>query len=57
MADVTPFQIDVSEDALQDLQRRLENTRFPECETPDDWSQGVPLAYARELTDYWRNRL
>jgi len=56
MTDVTEFRIEVSEDALEDLQRRLASARFPERETPDDWSQGVPLAYARELTDYWLNR-
>jgi len=50
---VNPYTIDIGTDALDDLQRRLENTRFPEAETPDDWSQGVPLSYARELVDYW----
>jgi len=55
MSDIVPFKIHVADEALQDLQRRLQSTRFPEAETPDDWSQGVPLAYARELTDYWLN--
>ena len=55
MSDVTPFQIEVPQSELDDLAQRLANTRFPEAETPDDWSQGVPLAYARELTEYWRN--
>lgn len=53
MSDITPFEIQVPQGELDDLQQRLERTRFPEAETPDDWSQGVPLAYARELTEYW----
>jgi pimeloyl-ACP methyl ester carboxylesterase len=53
MAEIVPFRIEVAQTALDDLQRRLQAARFPEAETPDDWSQGVPLAYARELTDYW----
>ncbi|HEY5647594.1 MAG TPA: epoxide hydrolase, partial [Pseudomonadales bacterium] len=40
---------------LADLNERLQRTRFPDAETPDDWSQGLPLAYARELRDYWLN--
>jgi len=55
MSDIKPFRIEVSDDALADLRRRLEHARFPERETPDDWSQGVPLAYAEELTSYWLN--
>ena len=53
MSEIVPFRIEVAQAALDDLQRRLQAARFPEAETPDDWSQGVPLAYARELTDYW----
>lgn len=55
MSDIREFQIDIDERALEDLRRRLETTRFPEAETPDDWSQGVPLTYAREIRDYWLN--
>ena len=38
---------------LDDLRDRLRRTRWPESETVDDWSQGVPLAYVRELCAYW----
>ena len=55
MSDVTPFQIEVPQAELDDLASRLANTRFPEKETPEDWSQGVPLAYAQELVQYWRD--
>ncbi len=52
---VAPFVIEVPQAQLDDLHGRLSRTRFPEAETPDDWSQGVPLAYARELVEYWRD--
>jgi pimeloyl-ACP methyl ester carboxylesterase len=50
---VTPFRLDVPESALDDLRDRLARTRWPEQETVDDWSQGVPLRYLRELCRYW----
>jgi Epoxide hydrolase N terminus len=49
----TPFRIDVSEADLRDLRERLRRTRWPERETVEDWSQGVPLAYLRDLCGYW----
>ena len=55
MADIREFQINIPQQELDDLQRRLDQTRFPEAETPDDWSQGLPLEYAMQLCDYWRN--
>jgi epoxide hydrolase len=50
---VTPFRIEIPEADLRDLRERLERTRWPEAETVDDWSQGVPLAYLRDLCRYW----
>jgi pimeloyl-ACP methyl ester carboxylesterase len=47
------FRIDVPEAQLEDLRARLRGARWPERETVDDWSQGVPLAYLRELCAYW----
>ena len=55
MSEIRDFRIDVGDDELDDLQKRLAETRWPDAETPDDWSQGLPLAYARELRDYWLN--
>jgi pimeloyl-ACP methyl ester carboxylesterase len=54
-ATITPFPIAVAEQDLRDLRERLRAARFPERETVDDWSQGTPLAYMRELVDYWAN--
>jgi hypothetical protein len=50
---VKPFRIEVSEADLRDLRQRLKQTRWPEPETVKDWSQGVSLAYLRELCRYW----
>ncbi len=55
MGDITTFEIAVADEELEDLKTRLLTTRFPEAETPDDWSQGVPLSYAQEITEYWIN--
>ena len=54
-APIHPFEPSVEEEVLRDLTARLGNTRFPDEETVEDWSQGIPLAYVRELTDYWRD--
>jgi pimeloyl-ACP methyl ester carboxylesterase len=50
---VETFRVDVPEAELAGLRRRLRETRWPEPEPVDDWSQGVPLAYLRELCGYW----
>ncbi len=52
---VQPFRIAIPEADLDDLRARLARTRLPEKETPDDWSQGIPLSYVRELVAYWKN--
>lgn len=49
----TPFEVRVSGEEIEDLRRRLRATRWPERETVDDWSQGIPLAYVQELCAYW----
>src|SRR6202012_3550192 len=53
MSDISPYRIDVPAAVLDDLKERLSRTRWPEAETVDDWSQGIPLAYTRELAAYW----
>ncbi len=52
---ITPFSIEVSDENLADLKSRLSRTRWPDRETPDDWSQGIPLGYMQEVCDYWAN--
>jgi pimeloyl-ACP methyl ester carboxylesterase len=50
---VRPFKIDVPEEALVDLRRRINATRWPERETVNDDSQGVQLATMQKLARYW----
>jgi pimeloyl-ACP methyl ester carboxylesterase len=52
-AAIRPFHIDVPEEDLLDLRRRIAETRWPERETVDDCSQGVQLATIEELARYW----
>jgi pimeloyl-ACP methyl ester carboxylesterase len=54
--EVTPFKVHVPQAALDDLKRRLANARWPDKEPVTDWSQGVPLAKAKALVEYWRTR-
>ncbi|MEH6542393.1 MAG: epoxide hydrolase family protein [Porticoccaceae bacterium] len=52
---IKPFKISITDAVLKDLKQRLNNTRWPEKETVDDWSQGIPLAYTQEMCAYWLN--
>jgi pimeloyl-ACP methyl ester carboxylesterase len=50
---VRPFRVDVPEEDLDDLRRRIAATRWPSKELVEDRSQGVQLATLRELARYW----
>jgi pimeloyl-ACP methyl ester carboxylesterase len=50
---IRPFRVNIPEEALIDLRRRIKATRFPDKETVDDRSQGVRLAKFQELIRYW----
>jgi pimeloyl-ACP methyl ester carboxylesterase len=50
---VTPFEVRFDPAAIDDLRERLRRTRWPDAETVDDWSQGLPLSYAQDLCAYW----
>jgi pimeloyl-ACP methyl ester carboxylesterase len=52
-AAVRPFRVDIPQEDLDDLRRRIAATQWPEKETVDDSSQGVPLAMIQELARYW----
>ena len=54
MSNHNAFRLDVSDDEIADLHRRLDFVRWPEREIVADWSQGVPLEFMRDLTQYWR---
>jgi epoxide hydrolase len=50
---IRPFHVDIPDGDLQDLRDRLARARWPDAETVDDWSQGVPLAHLRDLCRHW----
>ncbi|MCL9761706.1 epoxide hydrolase family protein [Frankia sp. AiPa1] len=50
---ITPVQPEYAPADVADLRDRLRHTRWTEREPVDDWSQGVPLGYLRELCEYW----
>ena len=50
---VRPFHVDIAEEAIADLRRRIAAWRPPEREPVDDQSQGVQLATVQGLANYW----
>src|SRR5256886_17672459 len=52
---VRPFHLEIPDEKLDDLRRRIEATRWPSRELVDDRSQGVQLATLRALADYWKS--
>ncbi len=50
-AQAEPFSIEISDDALQDMNERLARTRFPQDFGNDDWRYGYNTAYHRQLVD------
>ena len=52
-ADVRPFQVEIPEEELAQLRRRIEATRWPSKELVADRSQGVQLATLQALARYW----
>ncbi len=54
--EITPFRIAIPALEIEDLVRRLRDTRWPEPATVGDWSQGVPLPYLQDLCRHWAER-
>jgi epoxide hydrolase len=60
--DIRPFRIEIGQADLDDLHRRLAETRWPDLPASrpsdsgrgGDWSRGIPTGYLRELAEYWR---
>jgi pimeloyl-ACP methyl ester carboxylesterase len=50
---IHPFRVSIPDEALTELRRRIETTRWPSRELVDDRSQGVQLATVQELCRYW----
>jgi pimeloyl-ACP methyl ester carboxylesterase len=50
---IRPFRVDMPDNALADLRRRIAATRWPHKELVSDRSQGVQLATIQQLARYW----
>jgi pimeloyl-ACP methyl ester carboxylesterase len=48
------FEVAIPQADLDDLQHRLEITRFPQAAPGDDWTYGTPVSYLRETVEHWR---
>lgn len=53
---IRPFKFHAKQTDLDDLKRRVLATRWPEKETVNDQTQGVPLATTKALADYWATK-
>jgi hypothetical protein len=51
--EIRPFHVEIPQEQLDDLRRRIAATRWPSKELVPDRSQGVQLAMLRELARYW----
>jgi pimeloyl-ACP methyl ester carboxylesterase len=53
---IQPFQINVPQAVLDDLQKRLARTRWTDEVTDSGWNMGTNLDYMKELADYWQHQ-
>jgi pimeloyl-ACP methyl ester carboxylesterase len=51
--EIRPFQVEIPEEEVTDLRRRIDATRWPTKELVDDRSQGVQVMTLKALADYW----
>jgi pimeloyl-ACP methyl ester carboxylesterase len=54
-APILPFEIAVADADIEDLKRRLANTRLPDQIDNTSWEYGTDISYLKELLDYWQN--
>src|SRR2546421_1714891 len=52
---IQPFRIEISQDEIDDLHRRLTGARWPGELPGAGWERGVPLGYLKELAAYWQD--
>jgi len=55
-AEIRPFRVEIPQDEIDDLKRRVQATRWPSKETVSDASQGVQLATMQALANYWATK-
>jgi hypothetical protein len=52
---IEPFQIRVSDVEIDDLRRRLRDSRWASATPSEPWQQGTDTTWLRELVKYWAN--
>lgn len=53
---IKPFKIDVHDDELSCLKKKLELAKFPdEAPVSDSWDYGVPVTDIKRLVDHWKD--
>lgn len=55
MGEITPFKVQVAEDVLDDLRRRLRDARWPDQIPGTGWDLGTDTAYLKDLCAYWES--
>ncbi|MYH71496.1 MAG: epoxide hydrolase 1 [Acidimicrobiia bacterium] len=53
MSEITPFTVEISDAALEDLRRRLRDARWPDQIPGVGWDYGADMGYIQELARYW----
>ena len=51
-----PFRLRIPDSAIDDLNRRLDHTRFPDQAPGEPWAYGADVAYLKLLVEHWRSR-
>ncbi len=52
--EIRPFTVEIPQADLDDLRRRLENTRFAPAAPGDSWEYGTPESYLRAMVERWQ---
>jgi len=52
--DTEPFEVEVSDDDIADLRKRLADARWPDQLPDADWDYGADREYLQNLCGYWR---
>ena len=56
MSEIREFHLDIPQVELERLYRKIDDTRWPEKQPVEDWTQGTPLTVLQELLEYWRTQ-
>ncbi|MBF4769406.1 epoxide hydrolase [Nocardioides agariphilus] len=51
---IRPFTVHIEQADLEDLRRRLDNTRLPQAAPGDSWDYGTPTSYLRDMVERWK---